>query len=117
MVVPVGRVSRCFSIALAAQTLSFDEELRQGLIALKTNPALAKQKLERAAKMQPRNPKVWVALAQAYLGAKQPDLANQAAKKAETLSAADPVVQHALAMFFPKPETYGAPPVWSVSTL
>jgi Flp pilus assembly protein TadD len=82
------------------QTNSFDDELRRGLLALKHNPAEARQPLEHASQLQPGNAKVWAALAQAYLGTKQTDLAKSAAQKAETLGEDDPVVQHTLAMFF-----------------
>lgn len=88
------------SVGVAGQTASFDDELRRGLLALKKNPAEARQPLEHASQLQPDNPKVWVALAQAYLGAKQMELAKSAAQRAETLAVHDPVVQHALAMFF-----------------
>jgi Flp pilus assembly protein TadD len=83
-----------------AQGSSFDDELRRGLLALKNNPAEAREPLEHASQLQPRNARVWAALAQAYLGTKQTDLAKSAAQRAESLGADDPVVQHTLAMFF-----------------
>jgi Flp pilus assembly protein TadD len=43
---------------------------------------------------------VWVALAQAYLSSKQTGPANAAAKRAQALAGDDPIVQHALAIFF-----------------
>src|SRR5208283_2443081 len=61
---------------------------------------VAQESLERASQLQPENPRVWVALAQVYLGTKQLDQANAAAQRAESLAADDPVVQHALAIFF-----------------
>lgn len=89
------------SAAASAQPASFDHELRRGLVALQNNDlAEAKQSLEQASRLQPENPKVWVALAQAYLRSKQTDPANAAAKRAEALARGDPVVQHALAIFF-----------------
>ncbi len=89
------------SVAAHAQTPSFDDEFRKGLVALQNKDlAAAKESLERASQLQPDNAKVWVALAQVYLGSKQPDQANAAAKRAESLAANDPVVQHALAIFF-----------------
>ena len=89
------------SIAAPAQTPSFDDDFRKGLVALqKKDLTGAKESLERASQLQPGNPKVWVALAQVYLGSKQMDQANAAAKRAESLAANDPVVQHALAIFF-----------------
>src|SRR5208283_67656 len=89
------------SLAAQAQTASFDDEFRKGLVALQRKDlAVAQESLERASQLQPENPKVWVALAQVYLGSKQMDQANAAAKRAESLAADDPVVQHALAIFF-----------------
>lgn len=89
------------SVTAAAQPASFDDELRRGLVALQNNNLTeAKQSLEQASRLQPENPKVWVALAQAYLRSKQTDPAKAAAKRAEALAADDPVVQHALAIFF-----------------
>jgi Flp pilus assembly protein TadD len=89
------------SVAVAAQPASFDDQFRRGLVALQNNDlTVAKQSLEQAARLQPENPKVWAALAQAYLRSKQTDPANAAAKRAEALAADDPVVQHALAIFF-----------------
>jgi Flp pilus assembly protein TadD len=98
----VSRLAVLLALAstAASQTASFDDELRRGLLALKRNPAEAREPLERASQLQPQNPRVWTALAQAYLSAKQIDQANAAAQRAETLGANDPVVQHALAMFF-----------------
>jgi len=89
------------SVALAAQPASFDDELRRGLLALQNNNLTeAKQSLEQASRLQPANPKVWIALAQAYLRSKQPVPANAAAKRAEALAADSPVVQQALAIFY-----------------
>jgi len=89
------------SAAAQAQTASFDDEFRKGLVALQHKDlATAKESLEHASRLQPENPKVWVALAQVYLGSNQTDQANAAAKRAESLAANDPVVQHALAIFF-----------------
>jgi tetratricopeptide (TPR) repeat protein len=89
------------SLVVYAQTPSFADEFRKGLVALQQKDlATARESLEHASQLQPDNPKVWVALAQVYLGSKQTDQANAAAKKAESLAANDPVVQHALAIFF-----------------
>lgn len=89
------------SAAVHAQTASFDDEFRKGLVALQNRDlAAAKESLERASQLQPENAKVWVALAQVYLGSKQIEQANAAAKRAESLAANDPVIEHALAIFF-----------------
>ena len=88
-------------VAVAFQASSFDDEFRQGLIALQHKDlTAARDSLERASQLQPQNPKVWVALAQVYLGSKQVEQANAAAKRAESLAGDDPVVQHALSIFF-----------------
>lgn len=89
------------SLLAGQEAGNFDDEFRGGLVALQNkNLSEARQRLERAAQLQPANARVWVALAQAYLGSKQPAQANAAAKRAGKLAANDPVVQHALAMFF-----------------
>jgi len=89
------------SIAAAAQPASFDDELRRGLLALQNNQLPeAKQSLERASQLQPANPKVWIALAQAYLRSQQTVPANAAAKRAEVLAGNDPLIQHGLAIFY-----------------
>ncbi len=88
-------------VAVAAQPASFDDELRRGLIALQNNNlSEAEQSLEQASRLQPTNPKVWIALAQAYLRSKRTGQAGAAAKRAEALGADSPVVQHALAIFY-----------------
>jgi tetratricopeptide (TPR) repeat protein len=89
------------SIAVAAQPASSDDELRRGLIALQNNNlAEAKQSLEEASRLQPANPKVWIALAQTYLRCKEAGQANAAAKRAEALAGNDAIIQHGLAIFY-----------------
>src|ERR1019366_5703787 len=84
--------------ALAAP--SFEEEFRRGLLALSGNDlAQARQRLEKASRVQPDNAMVWAALAQTYLRVHETALANAAAGRASRLSTADSPVQHALAMF------------------
>jgi len=86
---------------ISAVASSFDDQLRRGLVALQNNDlAEARQSLEQASQLQPENPRVWAALAQTYLRGKQTDQAKAAARRAETLAGDDPVVQHALAIFF-----------------
>jgi tetratricopeptide (TPR) repeat protein len=85
--------------ALAAQ--SFEEEFRQGLLALSGNDlAQARQSLENASRAKPDNAMVWAALAQTYLRVHETALANEAAGRAAHLAPADSPVQHALAMFY-----------------
>ncbi|MGO9232367.1 MAG: tetratricopeptide repeat protein [Bryobacteraceae bacterium] len=89
------------SVLVAAQPASFDEEFHHGLLALENNRlAEAKQSLQQASRLQPENPKVWMALAQAYLRSQQPGPANAAAKRAEVLAGNQPVIQRALALFY-----------------
>jgi len=95
------------SAALAAERASFDDELRRGLVALENNNLTeAKQSLEEASRLQPKSPKVWIALAQAYWRSKQAGPAQAAAKRAEVLAANDPVIQHALAIFYSETGSY-----------
>jgi Tfp pilus assembly protein PilF len=80
---------------------SFETEFRSGLMALQRNdPGAAQQSLERALQLKPENAQAWAALAQAYLRGKQSKPAASAAQRAEQLGAADPVTQHALAIFY-----------------
>src|ERR1035438_4361933 len=84
---------------LAAQ--SFEDEFRQGLLALNgNNLPQARQRLENASRLQPDNPMVWAALAQTYLRGKETVLANRAAGRAARLAPVDSPVQHALAVFY-----------------
>jgi tetratricopeptide (TPR) repeat protein len=84
---------------LAAQ--SFEDEFRQGLMALSGRDlAQARQHLESASRLKPDNPMVWAALAQTYLRGKENELANQAAARATRLAPADSPAQHAIAMFY-----------------
>jgi tetratricopeptide (TPR) repeat protein len=84
---------------LAAQ--SFEDEFRQGLMALNGRDLpQARQHLENASRLKPDNAMVWVALAQTYLHGKETALADQAAARATRLAPADSPAQHAIAMFY-----------------
>ena len=84
---------------LAAQ--SFEDEFRQGLLALSGRDLpVARQHLESASQLQPENAMVWAALAQTYLHGKETVLADRAAGRATRLAPGDSPVQHALAMFY-----------------
>jgi Flp pilus assembly protein TadD len=88
-------------VVAQGQTSSFDDEFRKGLVSLQHKDlAAAQESLERASELQPQNAKVWIALAQVYLGRKQMGQAQAAAQRSESLAANDPVVEHALAIFF-----------------
>ena len=91
------------AVTLTASTspASFEDEFRKGLLALQNNQLTeARECLLRASRLEPGNARVWVALAQAYLRNKDKGHATGAALHAETIAANDPVIQHALAIFF-----------------
>jgi tetratricopeptide (TPR) repeat protein len=91
---------------LAAQ--SFEEEFRQGLMALSGRDLpQARQHLESASRLKPDNAMVWAALAQTYLHGKETELANQAAARATRLAPADSPAQHAIAMFYSETGDFG----------
>jgi tetratricopeptide (TPR) repeat protein len=79
---------------------SFDADFRTGLIALKEgNLDVAQSRLESASKLQPANPRVWLALAQAYWKTNKPAEAQSAAQRAEALTK-DPALLHGLAFYY-----------------
>jgi tetratricopeptide (TPR) repeat protein len=83
---------------------SFDTDFRTGLIALKEgNLAVAQSSLESASKLQPANPRVWLALAQTYWKTNKPAEAQAAAQRAETLTR-DPAILHGLAFYYSETE-------------
>jgi Flp pilus assembly protein TadD len=87
-------------VSLAADPQPADL-LKLGLVALKQgNIAEARFDLERASRADPKNAYVWSALAQTYLKANEPRLASTAAEKAEKIGGQDPIVEHALAMYY-----------------
>lgn len=86
---------------LAADSNPPQDLLKQGLLALQQgNIAEARSDLEQASRADPKNPFVWSALAQTYWKANEPKLASAAAEKAEKIGGRDPVVGHALAMYY-----------------
>jgi Flp pilus assembly protein TadD len=88
-----------FVLSLGAAT--FESTYRAGLEALGKNDLPAAQaQFEAAAKLQPGNAQVWLALAQTYFKLGKPKLAADAAVRAETLAPADPVVLHGLAFYY-----------------
>jgi tetratricopeptide (TPR) repeat protein len=92
---------------LLAQSPSFDAALRAGLEALQHNDlASARVALESAARMQPDQPQVWLALAQTYWKLQESNLAGSAAEKAERLSLRHPVVFKALSLFYSESGNY-----------
>lgn len=75
--------------------------LQHGLIALKNGQLIeARRDLEQASQADPKNPYIWSSLAQTYLRLKLPDQASAAAHTAEKNGADNPLVCHALALFY-----------------
>lgn len=86
---------------LAADSNPPQDLLKRGLLALQRgNIAEARTDLEEASRAQPNDPFVWSALAQTYLKANQASLASAAADKAEKIGGQNPIVDHALAMYY-----------------
>jgi len=75
--------------------------LQRGLLALKNGQLTeARRDLEGASQADPQNPYIWTSLAQTYLRLKLPDQASAAARTAEKTGVENPLVSHALAMFY-----------------
>jgi Flp pilus assembly protein TadD len=75
--------------------------LQRGLVALQHGQLTqARATFEEAAHADPHNPYVWASLAETYLRLKEPDKAAIAAQTAERGVAANPLVAHALAMYY-----------------
>ena len=86
---------------LFAASPTFEESFRAGLLALQRNDLnAAAANLGAAAKLAPNNGRVWVALAQTHWKRKESGKADEAAAKAATLGAADPLVLSTLAIFY-----------------
>src|SRR6516225_3306752 len=82
-------------LSLVLKAGQFDTPYREGVIALNQhNLALAESRLEAASQIEPRNPRVWLALAQTYWKLHKPAL--PALHNAETYGASDAVVLSAL---------------------
>jgi tetratricopeptide (TPR) repeat protein len=89
----------CLRPCFGAQA-EYETAVREGLAALNASDlATARQKLEQASEIQPQDPRVWLALAQAYLKSNQPQQADAAAAKAAGLAPDDPVTLHGLAIY------------------
>lgn len=83
------------------QASNFDDEFRQGLLALQKNDfAQAEKCLGNASRLNPSNALVWSALASTYLHEKDAAKAADAAANAARLGADNPVVEHSLAIFY-----------------
>jgi len=86
---------------LLAASPTFEESFRAGLLALQRNDLpVAAANLGAAAKREPNNGRVWVALAQTYWKQKDPPKADDAAAKAALHGSSDAVVQSSLAIYY-----------------
>src|SRR5262245_12132231 len=95
------RLGLLLLLAASAFSATFEESFRAGLLALQRNDlAAAESNLEAAAKLQPENGRVWVALSQTYRKQNQSAKAGVAASKASALGRTDPVVQSTLVLFY-----------------
>jgi len=83
-----------------AEPANFDAHFRLGLVALNAQDlSIAVTSLNRASQLRPAHAQVWLALAQAQRRMKNKPQAAEAAAKAESLAASDPVMLHGLALF------------------
>jgi Flp pilus assembly protein TadD len=74
--------------------------LQRGLVALQHGQLVeARDALEQASRVDPKNPYVWTSLAETYFRLKEPKKASAAAETAEKSGAGNPLVAHALAMY------------------
>jgi tetratricopeptide (TPR) repeat protein len=79
----------------------FDTTFRDGLIALnENNLPVAESRLESASQLEPRNPRVWVALAQTYWKQHKLAQAESAVHNAEKFAAGDAVVRRTIDLFY-----------------
>ncbi len=91
----------CLLLLLPVEPQSAAVLLKHALVALKQGQIQeARSDLEQASRLEPGNPYVWSALAEAYWRAKETRLASSAAKNAESTGGHNPVVCHALAMYY-----------------
>jgi tetratricopeptide (TPR) repeat protein len=89
------------AIFLASAQTDFETQFVSGLKALNAhNLAAAEISLQAASRLQPTNPRVWVALAQTWWKMRKPALAAEAARKAETYGAKDTATLRSLAIFY-----------------
>jgi len=83
-----------------ADPANFDAHFRLGLVALNAQDlSTAVTSLNRASQLRSDHAQVWLALAQAQRRMKNKPQAAEAAVKAESLAANDPVMLHGLALF------------------
>src|SRR6266404_5546346 len=104
MACPTGLTMVWLLLVLFAD--QFDTTFRAGLIALNQNDlAAAESQLESASRLQPRDARVWLALAQTYWKLHKPELAKQAATRAEDFTTDDAILR-GLAIYYSETADY-----------
>jgi tetratricopeptide (TPR) repeat protein len=89
------------ALLLLADSAQATKLLQQGLINLQQGDlSQARQALEESSHLDPANPYTWSSLAETYLRLKLPQLAADAASKAESTGQGNPAIAHALAMYY-----------------
>ncbi len=84
----------------AAQPEASHTLLEQGLLALDRGDfTAAAASLEKASRLQPKDPRIWLGLAQTYWKSGRAEPAQQAAARAAALAPDDPVILHGLAIY------------------
>jgi Flp pilus assembly protein TadD len=97
-----------FLLLLFTDPPQTSELLRQGLQALQQgNLQEARTDFESAAKISPENAYVWSSLAEVYIRGGDPKLAASAAGTALKFGGSDPVVCHALAIYYAEAGQFG----------
>jgi len=88
-------------LVLLAASLTFADSFRDGLMALdRGDLAAARENLEAASKLAPRDGRVWVALSQTYWRLHKNAEAEDAVAKAAALAPEDAVVLQSLAIYY-----------------
>src|SRR4051794_14505260 len=86
---------------------AFETAYRTGVDALNTNRLpTAQVELEKAAALRPKDPRVWLALAQTYWRQKKTVTAQAAAARVEPLAAGNPTILHGLALYYVDAKDY-----------
>lgn len=94
-------IAAFLALALLAGQSEFEAQYVSGLKALNNlDLTTAQTDLLAASRLQPANPRVWIALSQTYLRLRKTALANDAAARAEKFGAEDPVTLRLLATFY-----------------
>ncbi len=84
----------------AAQPSASHTLLQQGLLALDRGDfTAAAASLEKASRLDPKDPRIWLGLAQTYWKSGRAEPARQAADRAVALGPDDPVILHGMAIY------------------